>query len=169
MRELLEATVHAPTAMHREPWGFAIVQDRATLKRYSDRAKEMLREPSAAVGWGSSGQLHGEHPAMLDDPVFNIFYDAGTLIAICLRQEGPFAQADCWLAAQNLMLAATAKGLGSCCIGFAVRVLNTPEAKRELGVPAEGVVVAPIIVGYARGEIPGVPRKAPQILAWIKP
>ncbi len=67
------------------------------------------------------------------------------------------------------MLAATAKGLGSCCIGFAVRVLNTPEAKRELGVPAEGVVVAPIIVGYARGEIPGVPRKAPQILAWIKP
>ena len=168
VRELLEAAVHAPTAMHHEPWGFAIVQDRATLKRYSDLAKKMQREPSAAVGWGSSGQLHGEHPAMLDDPAFNIFYDAGTLIAICVRQEGPFAEADCWLAAQNLMLAATAKGLGSCCIGFAVRVLNTPKVKRELGVPAEGAVVAPVIVGYPRGATPGVPRKAPEILAWVK-
>jgi nitroreductase len=168
VRELLEAAVHAPTAMHREPWGFAVVQDRAILKRYSDQAKQALRAPSEAVGWGSSGQLHGEHPAMLDDPAFNIFYDAGTLIAICRRQEGSFAEADCWLAAQNLMLAATAKGLGSCCIGFAVRVLNTPEAKRELGVPAEGAVVVPVIVGYARGATPGVPRKPPEILAWLK-
>jgi nitroreductase len=67
------------------------------------------------------------------------------------------------------MLAATAKGLGSCCIGFAVRILNTPKVKRELGVPAGGAVVAPIIVGYARGATPGVPRKAPEILAWVKP
>ena len=168
VRELLQAAVHAPTAMHREPWGFAIVQDKAALKRYSDKTKQMLREPPAAVGWGSTGQLHGEHPAMLDDSAFNIFYDAGTLIAICCRQEGPFAEADCWLAAQNLMLAATAKGLGSCCIGFAVRVLNTPKVKRELGVPAEGAVVAPVIVGYPRGATPGVPRKAPEILAWLE-
>jgi nitroreductase len=170
VRELVEAAVHAPTAMHREPWGFAIVQDRAVLKRYSDRAKQLMRRaPSEAVGWGSSGQLHGEHPAMLDDPAFNIFYDAGTLIAICRTQDGPFAEADCWLAAQNLMLAATARGLGSCCIGFAVPVLNTLEAKQELGVPAAGAVVVPVIVGYARGATPGVPRKPPHFLAWLKP
>ena len=169
VRELLEVAVHAPTAMHREPWGFAVVQDRAVLRRYSDRAKQLLRTPAEAVGWGSSRQLHGEHPAMLDDPAFNIFYDAGTLIAICLRQAAPFAEADCWLAAQTLMLAATAKGLGSCCIGFAVQVLNTPEVKRELEVPAEGAVVAPVIVGYARGAIPTVPRKPPHLLSWTKP
>ena len=166
IRELLDAAVHAPTAMHREPWGFAIVQDRGLLKRWSDRAKATLREPTEAVGWGSAMQLHGGHPSMLDDPAFNIFYDAGTLIAVCRTDGGTFADADCWLAAQNLMLAATAKGLGSCCIGFAVRVLNTAEAKLELGVPENGAVVAPIIVGYARVPVAGVPRKPPEILSW---
>ena len=106
---------------------------------------------------------------MLDDPAFNIFYDAGTLIVICRTEGGHFADADCWLAAENLMLAAAAKGLGTCCIGFAVPVLNTAAVKRELGIPAEGAAVAAIVVGYARGAAPAVPRKAPHILAWIKP
>ena len=105
---------------------------------------------------------------MLDDPAFNIFYDAGTLVAICRKQGGPFADADCWLAAENLMLAAAAKEIGTCCIGFAISVLNTATVKRDLGIPAEGAAVAPIIVGYPRGANPAVPRKAPEILAWIK-
>lgn len=167
--ELLEAAVRAPTAMHQEPWGFAVIQDRAALKRYSDRAKAMLRAPGGAVGWGSAGRMPHDHPAMLDDPDFNIFYDAGTLIAVCRRLEGQFADADCWLAAENLMLAAVAQGLGSCCIGFAIPVLNTAEAKRELGIPRDGAVVAPIIVGYPRGPVPAVSRKAPEILGWLKP
>lgn len=169
VRELLDAAVHAPTAMHLEPWAFAVIQDKAVLKRYSERAKSILRAPGGAVGWGSAGRAPHDHPAMLDDPAFNIFYDAGTLIVICRRQGGPFADADCWLAAENLMLAAAAKGLGSCCIGFAASVLNTAEVKRELHIPAEGAAVAPIILGYASGSVPEVPRKAPEILAWVKP
>lgn len=169
VRELLDAAVHAPTAMHLEPWAFAVIQDKAVLKRYSERAKSILRAPGGAVGWGSAGRAPHDRPAMLDDPAFNIFYDAGTLIVICRRQGGPFADADCWLAAENLMLAAAAKGLGSCCIGFAVSVLNTAEVKRELHIPADGAAVAPIILGYARGSVPAVPRKAPEILAWVKP
>lgn len=169
LRELLGAAVHAPTAMHLEPWAFAVIQDKAVLKRYSERAKSILRAPGGAVGWGSAGRASHDHPAMLDDPAFNIFYDAGTLIVICRRQGGPFADADCWLAAENLMLAAAAKGLGTCCIGFAVSVLNTAEVKRELHIPAEGAAVAPIILGYACGSVPEVPRKAPEILAWVKP
>jgi nitroreductase len=39
IRALLDAAVQAPTAMHVEPWAFAVVQDPATLKRISDRAK----------------------------------------------------------------------------------------------------------------------------------
>lgn len=169
VRELLDAAVHAPTAMHLEPWAFAVIQDKAVLKRYSERAKSILRAPGGAVGWGSAGRAPHDHPAMLDDPAFNIFYDAGTLIVICRRQGGPFADADCWLAAENLMLAAAANRLGSCCIGFAVSVLNTAAVKRELHIPAEGAAVAPIILGYARGSVPEVPRKAPEILAWVKP
>lgn len=169
IRELLDAAVRAPTAMHREPWGFVVIQDKGLLKRYSDRAKAALVEPSVALGWGSVQSSRHDHPAMLADLAFNIFYDAGTLIVICRTEGGAFAEADCWLAAENLMLAAAARSLGSCVIGFAVGVLNTPEAKRELGIPHQGAAVAPIIIGTPKQAIPAVPRKAPHILRWLKP
>ena len=166
IRSLLEAAVHAPTAMHREPWGFAVVQDKAVLRRYSDRAKALVRRASDAVGWGSSRQLHGEHPSMLEDPAFNIFYDAGTLIVICRKDSGPFADADCWLAAQNLMLAAHGIGLATCPIGLAREAINEPEFRRELGIPDDFTAVLPIALGYARGRPEAPPRHEPRILGW---
>lgn len=174
LRELLDAAVQAPTAMHLEPWGFVVVQDRKALKRYSDRAKAMLLGEEIPAGWGSiatgrrrAASGHG-HVPMLGDPAFSIFYDAGTLIVVCRTSDGPFADADCWLAAQNLMLAATARGLGTCCIGFAVPVLNQPDVKRELGIPEDGAAVAPIIVGLPRETPAAVTRKAPHVLRWVK-
>ncbi len=35
LHALLEAAVHAPTAMHQEPWQFVVVQDRALLENKS--------------------------------------------------------------------------------------------------------------------------------------
>jgi nitroreductase len=97
---------------------------------------------------------------------FNIFYDAGTLVVICAKPMGPFVAADCWLAAENLMLAACAMGLGTCVIGSAVPALNTPAVKAELGIPAEYSAVAPIIVGGPSGETRPTARREPEILAW---
>lgn len=158
---LLDAAVHAPSAMNVQPWGFAVVQDKGRLKRYSDMAKELLLE---RMDHPKSKQYEG----MLRDPEFNIFYDANTLIVICATARGTYTDADCWLAAENLLLAACNEGLGSCCIGFAVPVLNTETVKRELNIPAAGAAVAPVIVGYPRGEATFVTRSAPKILSWIR-
>lgn len=167
---LLDAAVHAPTAMHQEPWQFVIVQDRDVLRRISDLAKTMakgdasrhgnLLRPPGAPGDGIASPLA--------DPEFNIFYDAGTLVVICAEPSNRFVAADCWLAAENLMLAACDRGLGTCCIGFAVAALNAPETKRELGIPAAVEAVVPIIVGVPRGEPDPVPRKRPVLLRWIR-
>ena len=70
------------------------------------------------------------------------------------------------LAAENMMLAAYASGLGTCWIGFAQTFLNTSDGKNMLGLPATTVPVAPIIVGHPKTEVPPVPRKAPDI-RWI--
>ncbi len=155
IRALLDAAVQAPTGMHLEPWAFVVVQDRAMLERYSDRAKILASHA-------------GTHLDLLANPAFNIFYDAGTLIVICGKPMGPFVTADCWLAAENLMLAACAMGLGTCCIGLAVPVLNTPQVKRELSIPRDVTAVAPIIVGVPRGAPPAMGRKPPEILSWIR-
>jgi nitroreductase len=158
VRALLAAAVRAPTAVHLEPWAFVVVQDRARLARYSERAKQIVlaMTPEAHIR------------DLVSAPGFNVFYDAGTLLVICARPLGPWGAADCWLAAENLMLAACALGLGTCPIGFAVAMLNTPEIKAELAIPADVVAVAPIIVGVPRGPTPAVTRKDPVILSWCR-
>jgi nitroreductase len=162
IRALLDAAVHAPTAMHEEPWAFAVIQNRDLLNRISASAKELVRHEAQA-----SDLSHAKHALdLVNRPDYHVFYNAGTLIVIYSKFQGPFVVADCWLAAENLMLAACAKGLGTCAIGFAVSALNTPEWKAELKIPAEMTAMAPIIVGVPAGETPPVPRKQPEILIW---
>lgn len=162
IQTLLEAAVHAPTAMHEEPWAFVVVQNRQLLKQLSDRAKPLFIEE--ARHRNAHGVKHSfEHFTRAD---FDIFYGASTLILVCAKQVSPFVVADCWLATENLMLAAGALGLGSCVIGSAVAALNIFKVKTDLGIPHEYAVIAPIIVGVPAGDTPPTSRKGPQILSW---
>jgi nitroreductase len=149
VERLLEAAVHAPSAVNAQPWAFVVLQDRARLKAYSDRAKALAgdaRDPG-------TGPLR----EILSSPDFSIFYDAGTLIIICATDRLRAAE-DCALAGENLMLAALSLGLGTCPIGFARPFFNLPEVKAELGIPPDLSPVLSIIVGYPRGASPPVPR-----------
>lgn len=159
---VLEMAVQAPSAMNRQPWGFTVVQDLARLRRYSDQAKLLLLATMPADAKAE------RYAAMLADPAFNIFYDASTLIVVSVDAPDPYSDPDCWLAVQNLLLAAHTRGLGTCCVGLAVAVLNTPEIKRELGVAPDGRVVAPIILGVPGVQPPPVPRRPPRLLAWLR-
>ncbi len=162
VQRLLRAAVQAPSAMNHQPCRFAIVQSAGQLKRYSDAAKQML------LAQRPDDHKFRGYADMLSSLEFNIFYNAGTLIVVCVEEKGPYVEADAWLAAENLMLAACAEGLGTCCVGFAVGVLNTPAVKEELGIPPQGVAIAPIIVGYPHVVPPPVPRKDPRILSWCR-
>jgi nitroreductase len=160
---LLRAASYAPSAVNSQPWTFAIVQDKSQLKRYSDRAKELI---SASA---DSHSLPPELKVMLTDPEFNIFYNAGTLIVICAKPNGQHPDWDCCLAAQNLVLAAHGMGLGTCPIGFAWSLLQQPDVKMELRMAPEVTAVLPIIVGYPLRPTPAVPRNDPEILCWQPP
>jgi nitroreductase len=160
LQTLLDAAVQAPSAMNSQPWAFAVVEDQARLTRYSTEAKRFL-----LAGLTPSSPL-AELRKSLEDPGFHLFYHAPALIVICARPGYPWGPTDCALAAQNLMLAACASGLGSCWIGLAQEWLNQPAGKRDLGIPDDYTVIAPIIVGYPRGETPPVARKAPEVLTW---
>lgn len=160
---LLEAAVRAPTAIHQEPWAFVIIQDKLLLKSLSDRAKPLFLAEARLSGLERPGHSFD----IFDFPNFNIFYDAGTLILICGKTTSPSYVADCWLAAENLMLAACAMGLGTCIIGSAIPVFNIPEVKTELNIPEFFSVVSPIIVGYPNDDIEPVLRKRPLVLETI--
>lgn len=160
IRRLIDASIHAPSAVNQQPWTFTVVRDQDVLDRISREAKSHMLATMPA----SSQSDHFR--SLLNKPGFHIFYHAPVLILISAVAEGPWNVEDCALAAENLMLAAYAAGLGTCWIGFAQSFLNTPEGKNLLGLPAAWVPVAPIIVGHPKGVPPPVPRKAPE-LRWV--
>jgi nitroreductase len=158
---LLEAAVRAPTAM-LEPWAFVVVQDEQILRKVSERSKPIfVKEVRHRFSQGVSHSF--EH---FDQPDFDIFHGASTLIIICAKSAGPFVIADCWLAAENLMLAACDLELGTCVIGSSTSVLNIHKVKTELGIPDEYTAIAPIVVGVPAGKTIATSRKPPLVLAW---
>jgi nitroreductase len=151
--------VQAPNSINRQAWSFLVIQGRDRLAGYSRRAKTAAL---AALPQDAASELRG----YLQAPDFNIFYDAPALVVVCATLDEPMVLQDCCLAGQTLMLAAHAKGLGTCWIGFAEGWLNTPETKRELGIPLSHVAVAPIILGYPR-EVPSPPGRRAPTITWI--
>ena len=162
VQTLLEAAVRAPTAMHEEPWAFLIIQNKQVLKQLSDRAKPLFIEE---MRQRNTCTIHHSFKHFAE-PDFDIFHGASTLIIICAKPLGPFAVADCWLAAENMMLAACEFGLGSCVVGSSASVLNIWKVKAELGIPEDYTAIAPIVVGVPIEETAASSRKEPLILAW---
>ena len=160
VEELLRAAVQAPSARNLQPWIFAVFHGRKRLSEYSEQAKEHLvrtTEPS----FGLDPRIDQYANAAV-----NIFHGADTLIVICARPSRFFPVEDCFLAAQNLMLAAHGLGLGTCPVGFARPWFNLPHVKNQLGMPSHCTAVLPIVVGHPAGIPPVVSRDEPTIACW---
>ena len=162
IRLLIEAAVQVPSAVNQQPWTFTVVRDQAVLDRVSAKAKaHMLATMPAGP--------HSDHfQSLLDDPNFKIFYHEPVLILISAAAEGPWILEDCALAADNLMLAAYAAGLGSCGLGFAQSFLSTPDRKAALSLPAAWVPVAPIIVGRPKAAPPRFHAMRPRFAGLVE-
>ena len=162
INKLLDAAIRAPTALHEEPRAFVVIQDKKILDRLSDSTKALALTESKDC----DSQQRKHILEVVNQKEFNVFYNAHTLIAIYSSFQGPFVTADCWLAAENLMLSALAYGLASCPIGFAVSALNLPEWKTELKIPEDMTAIAPIIIGWPAGNTLQSAHKSPTILTW---
>ena len=160
VQALIQSAIQAPSAVNHQPWAFVVVQDKAILRSYSDRAKTLLAKTMNLTLIGL------ELRNALADHTFNIFYNANTLIIICAKPLGAHPDWDCCLAAQNLMLAAHGMGLGTCPIGFAWPLLEEPDVKEHLRIPPEYRPILPIIVGYPSKPTAAVPRTDSEILYW---
>lgn len=166
---LLEAAVRAPTAQYEQPWVFAVVQDRDLLRRLSDRAKALwVREAVVPreLHLRARPHEHGGFIALVQSPSFDVFHGATTLIAVGARRLDASVIGDCWLASQNLMLAAVELGLGTCCIGSAVPALNLEASKADAGIPADVTVVSAVVVGVPSGIVEPTARRRPEVVSW---
>jgi len=160
VQDLLNRAVMAPSGSNGQPWKFCVIQSKDLLADISKKTKALL------LSTLSQRPFLEKYRDEFINPDFNIFYEAATLVMILCESRNSNAEIDCALAAENLMLAARAKGIGSCWMGFGTVYCNQPEAKAELGIPEAYKVVAPIILGYPKEEFSTMERKAPEILFW---
>lgn len=158
LRELVEAANWAPSAENGQPWRFVVVTNRTLLDRIAEDAKRWLLDNYA----DGDAQLR----ALLADRNTHILHHAPALIVIVTSMPVKWNRESCALAAQNLMLAATAHGLGSCWIGLAESFLEGEAGHELLRLRPDAHIVAPVVIGYPRGLLRAVPRHSPHI-TWI--
>jgi len=158
---LIDAAIQAPSGMNRQPWCFVVAEGRARLERWSALANAAFAD--------LAGHAAHSHPelARLGARSSNIFHGAPLLVVICATDHELMSIKDCCLAAENLMLAAEDRGLGSCWIGLAEAWLASPAGKAELGVPDAWLPVAPIILGRPT-SIPPRPHRQPAAIHWLR-
>jgi len=148
IQEILKAGALAPSAMHKEPCRYIIIKDRKKIRELSEKVKDK----AGLLGFGAR---IAERMKVKEDA---IFYSAPLLILI-VAEKDKWAETDCALAAQNMMLRAYDLGLGSCFIGFMRLIEDDKETMKELGIKDSQKLYCPLIFGYPKGKQKKADRK----------
>ncbi len=167
LQQILQAGLYAPSAGGRQGVLFVVCQDKEVNQRLG-KIKRANSKPKMAT---ASSYVSKEQPSIADDPTLNnAFYDAPTVITMLAPKNFLFAVEDCAVAAENMMLAADALGIGSCYIGAGWTAFADPygqEILKEWGVRADYYGVMQLLLGYPRrgdGHPTPKPRKEDRII-----
>ena len=159
LQKILQAGLYAPSAGGRQGVLFVVCQDREVNTRLG-KIKRANSHPRMASG---GNYVSRQQPSIADDPkLTNAFYDAPTVITLFGPKNFLFAVDDCAVAAENMMLAADALGVGSCYIGQGWPAFADPygqEILRKWNIPADHYAVMQLVLGYPR---PGDPHPTPK-------
>ena len=150
LQQILQAGLYAPSAGGRQGVLFAVCQDRAVNQRLG-KIKRANSHPRMAT---ETSFVSREQPSIADDPkLTNAFYDAPTVITMFAPKKFLFSVDDCAVAAENMMLAADALGIGSCYIGQGWTAFADPygqEILRQWNIPTDHYAVMQLLLGYPR-------------------
>lgn len=162
---LIDCARYAPSGMNMQPWSFLVIRNKEVIQKLSENGKkaliplagQLVDDPKKAPGFISFLKTKGT----------NLFHNAPLLVIILGNKKSVTADWDCAMAAQNMMLAAHSRGIGSCWIGLAIPALTDENILKELGAPPGYKAVAPLIFGYPRGETVMPERTEPEV-KWIR-
>ncbi|HIS53280.1 MAG TPA: nitroreductase family protein [Candidatus Onthomonas avicola] len=150
LRQILQAGLYAPSAGGRQGPLFVVCQDAGVNARLG-RIKRANSRPRMAT---ATSYVSREQLSIADDPkLTNAFYDAPTVITLFGPKNFLFAAEDCAVAAENMMLAADALGIGSCYIGQGWTAFADPygqETLRRWNVRTDYYAVMQLLLGYPR-------------------
>jgi nitroreductase len=133
VRDLLRAAMSAPSAGNEQPWHFVVIRDRGIL----DAIPEI-------------------HPYSL------MLRESPVAVLVCgdttLEKNRGFWVQDCSAATENILVAATALGLGTVWLGVYPREDRVRGLRKLLGIPEHVIPFSIIPIGYPAERKPPADR-----------
>ena len=179
MEAVIEAGNQAPSSGREDestgefifqPWRFVVVEDPEFRRKLLETALPIWR--NAMEGTKEKHpemyeQVMGRYQEMAE-PKDMIYYSAPAIVFVI----GPAgSEISCALACQNIMIAATSVGLGSCYVGFGAMVTGSTEVVRTLELKEDERILGPILLGYPgkeEGPLANIrPDRRPPEVKWI--
>jgi len=156
--DILELATRAPSAQNCQPWQFVVVRDaerRAAIWELAARVWEM--GGSKATRNAVPDTMHAD----VEQGVGGGFAGAPVSIVVCVdtdRWKRSLVDSSIWPATQNLMIAATAHGLGSALT--TIGTILADELRAILGLPETIDPLAVIPIGHPAKQL-GSSRRQP--------
>ncbi len=175
IEEIIQAGRFAPSAKNRQPWKFIVITNRDFIDHLSTEVKNQMKRMLKyrffyqfflkSLRKKKTLQFLTAVAYSKND---SIFYNAPVLVFV-VSKRGVFNDESCACCAQNMMLAAHSKGLGSCWIGFANVLGLKRKTLRELKIPEEYHIAAPLIFGYPskKEERASIRRVDADVIEWF--
>jgi nitroreductase len=177
LNTIIEAGNQAPFVADKsfQPWRFVVVENADFKKKLVQatfpiwkKSMENMKEVLPDI-YNTAMKVYDEMP----EPKDLVYYSAPAIIFVI----GPKSHAtDCALACENMLIAATSFGLGSCYVGFGAMVTGDSEVVSVLELKDNEQIFGPILLGYPKDESDAfvanglshlAPNKKEALIKWI--
>lgn len=150
LETILTCGFNAPSGGNAQNWFLAVVQD----QKFIDEMHEFF-----LTTLPPEDKLPPVMQQRLKDPNYNIIFRAPTAIFVFYDPErGPL---NCGFLGENMAIAAVSLGLGSCYIGGAMQIFETPQGKafmERMKVPQGYKAAFGLAIGYPDEKPDARPR-----------
>lgn len=159
LKDMLEAAIRAPNGGNQQPWHFLVLQDPEVRAHLGELYQEAWWAKRRDAGINGPQDIPADNRNMQSAMrLAGEIGQAPVLVLICAMRKGAGAMGSVIPAAQNLLLAARALGIG----GTITTLHPVVESRVHdlLGIPATAQIVYCIPLGYPRGHF-GPNRRKP--------
>jgi nitroreductase len=158
LNQVLEAGCLAPSGMNLQQCRFIAVQSPELL----ESVRILIQQILADMDEEGANPMMARAIALAKQGKHNFFYSAPTLIVVANKRENANNLADSAAAMQNMMLMATALGLGNCWINNLRWNGDMPPVRQflvEIGVKEDEAVYGSLALGYAAAPLQDAPPR----------
>ena len=155
LRTVLEAATRAPNGGNSQPWHFVVVRDAGLREKFGPLYREAWWAKRADSGYHSPEDLPPAYRAAMR--LADEIGAAPVIVLLCATSNGPGPMGSVIPAAQNLLLAARALGIGGTITTLHAQVEDRVHAM--FGIPETAQIVYCLPLGYPRGRFGPAKRK----------